>query len=125
MSSSTLVDTIPAKLRGWNNEGGIYVYKISLDVIDTYLQIRAAPTGGRRHVIIGWNHSMSVDHTITFDLGAYEVSSNIVANAPYGIPLGSQAIYMGEADTALQVKTSNITLTALCFLTEASHFYLT
>jgi len=122
--ASTLVDTIPLKLCGVNNAGAVYVYEVETDP-GTPVTIRSAPTKENfRQVIVGWIHSASSDHTITFDLGTNTPQDFVSARTIYGVPLTNSIFHIGEATTAITVDTS-VVVTATCYLIEASQFYLT
>ncbi len=122
-NTSTLRETLPAKVEGWNNLGGIYVYQVAIDTINTDVTIRSSITTGFRQVIVGWSHSITSDHTITFDLGDYSITDAVLARTRYGLPLSRHAMFVGKADTAIAVQSSVI-LTAVCYVLEVTQIQL-
>jgi hypothetical protein len=126
-NSSTLQDTLPANICGWNNEGGIYVYKLSVDTASSALTIRAvAPQAGHRQIIVGWSHSADFDHELTFNLGnSWTPEEHITANTRYGVPIGAHVMWPGYPDHQITITTDVATTswTGMCAIVEVSQLH--
>lgn len=121
---STLQDIVPAHFSRWTTGGKFFVYELSLTDAGSAnsLTIRdSVLKKGCRQYIVGWLHSASFDHKLTFELGpSFSLTHDIRSGVPFGTPIAAHGMLIGREEENISVYTDVATepIKIFCALAE-------
>lgn len=99
-NTSTLTHTTPAALKGWDMEGGIDTYKVSIDTPGSAIALLdSAPANNELVAIVGMVHKPQQAHTIKLTWGSNAAANQTLYFATadgFGKPTDKSAFYICE-----------------------------